>query len=70
MKSSIVYAVILRTFVTFETMIWPSTELKKSLDIFSPRQERKRSEEKFTYPFGCKKKALSDIFLSGVHLEK
>ena len=46
MKSSIVYgAVTLRIFVRFETGIWPSTELKKSLDIFWPRlSERKRSE--------------------------
>ena len=34
MKSGIVYAVILRTSVRFRTMISPSTELKKSLDIF------------------------------------
>ena len=46
MKSSIVYAAVtLRTFVRFETGIWPSTELKKSLDIFWPQlSERKRSE--------------------------
>ena len=32
---------ILSTFVRFETMIWPSTELKKSLDIFWPRLKKK-----------------------------
>ena len=45
MKSGIVYAVILRTSVRFRTMISPSTELKKSLDIFWPWLQRKRSEE-------------------------
>ena len=35
-----------RTFVTFDAMIWPRTELKKSLDIFRLRLERKGSEEK------------------------
>ena len=46
MKSSIVYAAVtLRAVVRFETGIWPSTELKKSLDIFWPQlSERKRSE--------------------------
>ena len=32
MKSSILYAVTLHTFVGFETMISPSIEFKKSLD--------------------------------------
>ena len=32
MKSSTLYAVTLRTFVGFETMISPSIEFKKSLD--------------------------------------
>ena len=47
MKSSIVYAAVtLRTFVRFETGIWPSTVLKKSWEIFWPRlSERKRVEE-------------------------
>ena len=31
-------------FIRFETMIWPSIELKKSLDIFWPRLKRKRYE--------------------------
>ena len=42
----------LRTFVRFETMIWPSIRFdislqnfKKSLDIFSPQIERKRFKE-------------------------
>ena len=34
MKSGIVYAVILRRSVRLKTMISPSTELKRSLDIF------------------------------------
>ena len=41
----IYHFVILRTFVRFETMIRPRTELKKSLDIFWRQLERKRSEE-------------------------
>ena len=53
MKSSVVYAAILfRTFVRFETMIWPSIRyvislqiFKKSSDIFLPQIERKRSKE-------------------------
>ena len=42
----------LRTFVRFETMIWPSNRFdislqifKKRLDIFSTEMERKRSKE-------------------------
>ena len=42
----------LRTFVRFETMIWPSIRFvislqifKKPLDIFSPQTERKRFKE-------------------------
>ena len=42
----------LRTFVSFETMIWPSISFdislqnfKKPSDIFSPQIERKRSKE-------------------------
>ena len=34
---------ILRTFVRFETMIWPSTDLK--VNNFRPRVKRQRSEE-------------------------
>ena len=51
-KSSVVYAVSLRMFVRFETMIWPRIRFhislqnfKKPLDIFWPKIERERSEE-------------------------
>ena len=40
-----VYAITLRMFLRLETVIGPSTELKKYLDIFWPRLERKRFEE-------------------------
>ena len=36
-------------FVRFETMIWPSIEFIKSLDIFWPELERSRSEEYLDY---------------------
>ena len=41
-----VYAVILRTFVRLRQFIWPSKELKKSLDIFWPQLEKKQRSEK------------------------
>ena len=69
MKSSIVYAVTLRTFVRFETMIWPITELKKSLDIFWLWLERKHSEEYLVILLVVKRK-LWAIFLPQDYLEK
>ena len=52
MKSSVVYAASLCTFVRFKTMNLPSIRFdmslqnfKKPLDIFSPQIERKRSKE-------------------------
>ena len=36
-------------FVRFETMIWPSIQFIKSLDIFWSRLERSRSEEYLDY---------------------
>jgi len=52
MKSSVVYAASLCTFVSFDTMIWPNIRFHKSLqnfqkplDILWPQIERKRSEQ-------------------------
>ena len=45
-------------------MIWPSVEFKKSLDIFWPRLERRRSEEYLDY-FD----RLWAFFLPRVHFE-
>ena len=69
MKSSIIYAVTLRTVIRFETMIWPITELKKSLDIFLLWLERKHSEEYLVILLVVKRK-LWAIFLPRVYLEK
>ena len=69
MKSSIIYAVTLRTVIRFETMIWPITELKKSLDIFLLWLERKHSEEYLVILLVVKRK-LWAIFLPQVYLEK
>ena len=52
-----------------ETMIWPNTQLKKSLDIFWPRLERKRLTEYKVILLVVKRK-LWKIFLPRVHLEK
>ena len=69
MKSSIIYAVTLRTVIRFETMIWPITELKKSVDIFLLWLERKHSEEYLVILLVVKRK-LWAIFLPRVYLEK
>ena len=78
MKSSIVYAVTWRTFVRFQTMIWPSIEFKKSFDIFWPQLEKKtlwRIFRIFRPNIGCKKKpferysCLEFILKNSKHVE-
>ena len=56
-----------QAFLRFETR--HSTELKKSLDIFCPRLERKQSKEYLVILLVVKRK-LWKIFLPRVHLEK
>ena len=75
MKSSVVYAVTLCTFVRFETLIWPSVRFDISSQNFkkplvsSPQIERKRSEEYLVRILAVRKK-LWAIFLPRVHLWK
>ena len=66
----------LRTFVRFETMVWPSIRFvislqifKKPLDIFSPQIERTRSKE-FLVIILAVKEALSDFLASSLSLKK
>ena len=64
-----VYAVILRTFVRLKQFIWPSKELKKSLDSFWPQLEKKSVLKNSLVILLFVKRQLSPIFLPGVHLE-
>ena len=76
MKSRVVYAASLCTFVKLVTMIWPSIRFditlqnfKKPSDVFSLQTERKRCEEYLVITLTVKRK-LWAIFLPRVHLEK
>ena len=75
MKSSVVYAASLCTFIRIETTIWPSIRFdislqnfEKPLDIFSPQIETKRSEEYLVIILAVKRK-LWAILLPWVHQE-
>ena len=50
-------------------MIWPSTELKNSLDIFWPRLERKRSEEQLVILIAQIYVTDYGFFLDGYHFD-
>ena len=66
----------LRTFVRFETMIWPSIRFdinlqnfKKPLDIFSPQIERKRSKQYLVIILAVKESFERFSFLECKHRE-
>ena len=64
-----VYTVILHTFVRLKQFIWPSKELKKSLDIFWPQLEKNSVLKNSLVILLFVERQPSAIFLPGVHLE-